>query len=628
MNYESKPTAKGIFEFARRMERQWSNQDKLDKMMIELITLSNRELTLPTWNHQPGGASQARPSGIAYSIWRENAQLLKLDPSFKIPVPEDMDDMREHVDGTVEPLLAAIWKQTTKAEDWWDSCTDDYPAVGRAWAFTSHVPKRWATDEIKRLTRERNEAETEAEVKRLDQELYKLKQGKLPLRTRYVNPRGTWTYFGTENWCPQVVECRTMTVDAARDEYGDDFDGEYGLPSSYSGSAGTDEVKVYHYANWKWCATVLGDGEDTKFAEAPWEHGLGRNPYHLFEADTLPQNDQNLRWAGLLFHAVHDVFLLDQIITDLAWVHHEWTLSPVIVKHDPDAYEMEAKTDGRPPPAEYGPGKQLDIWNTESIERGPVPEIPQQSLYLIQTVQSIIEKTAMVPAAERGEIKAGTSNNAYTSQIMVAQRRSRGVLRGMSRFVEAWAANILRGIYELTKPSGEDDETNEKVSVFDRLHGKKGLISAGAKDVDGYEDAVLAEISQPIEVDEYTRWLVGQLKVDRFGFSPEAVVEEMGYSDPEAVTKRGRRFRMREATFEEDYKAMLALSGQMFAQLSPEQQQESQELFANASPEVQQMVGALSRPAATSSPNGQSAANEMGAHRQQLPQNPIGPVSQ
>jgi hypothetical protein len=613
--WTKKPTPESVAKFAKRMEDQWtSGQSKLDDLMLALILMAGRDLTIPDGKAAKlnTGQAKARQSGIGYVIWRENAQLLKTEIAWTIPVPDDMKDLRDHVDYKLEPLLAGLWHRQTRDEPWWEQLTDDYPALGRAWAFSSHVPKRWAGEEIKAASKEYNEATGEKETSAAKTKLHKLKQGKLPLRTRYADSRSTWSYFDTDVWLPQVVEIKKLTKLAAIDLFGEDK-----IPGEYSSSSDETEIKVAYYANHRWCVPVLMGSEagSAKFAEEPWEHNLGRNPYLLFEADLLPRNDKGWRWAGLLFHAKDNIDLYDQILTDLAYVHHEWTMAPIIQKRDKEELDDDVKVAGAgAPKLTYGPGAQIAIWNTESIERGPVPEIPQQSIFLLLQIKDSIEKMAMVPEAERGELKAGTSNNAYSSQIAVSRRRSKGIMQGMARFAAHWAANQFRGIYELTKGG---DET---VTVM--LVGEKGFLSAGWEDVDGWDEAVVPIVEEFIQVDEYTYWLIGQIKVEAFGYSPEQIMEERGVANPEAVTKRGWMWQMSNATREQDLAAMLALSGQKYAELTSGQQGQMQTLLEGASPQVKAIVAQLAG-GEVPSPNGQSEENLLRAQRQQMPQNPV-----
>ena len=613
--YLDKPTAKHIQTFGKRMEKNGGNQKKLDDAMISLITMSDRPIT--TTRNPDGTASTAtmKQSGFGYGIWRENAQLLKIQLKFKIPVGDDQPHLRDHVDNSLEPFLEARLHQSTKQHDWWSLMTDDFAAIGRAWMWSAYDAGEWAGDEMAAITKQMDETDDADKLTSYRDDLDRLKRKKSPLRDRYVDPRNTHSIFDTKHRLPQVVECKELTKEEYEDEYGD-------APKEYVNP--TDKIKVYHYANHRWCAAVCTTKEGGEFIEEPWEHGLDRNPYICLEADLLPSgNSKGWRWAGLLFHAEDLINQLDQLITDWCKNIHEWTESPVIIKIDKDATDdADIKEGGRPPEVPYGPGQIVRLWNTEDVTRGPIMEVNQQSIFLSGLLREIIAQTAMVPAAERGEIKSGTSNNAYSSQIQAAQRRSQGRLLGIARFAETWAGNVLKSVCAVTE--GYD----EKIAVFNM--GAKKRIELGYKDAEGWDESVTAIVGQPIEIDEYTRWLIGEKKVNTFGFSPEQIVEEMGYANPEAVTKRGYLWKMRNATIDQDIQAMLALSGQQFAQLGASQKSALQEMLMGASPQVQQAVleaaqmqGANS---ANPSPNGQAESNLLRSQVPQAPQNPMTPV--
>lgn len=582
-----------IQRFAKRMKDRWTNQKLLDDAQLALINHTNRNLTAKA----DAPKTDAFQSGIGRQVWMEDSAILSITPFLRVNAPEDDQDERDHAN-MLERWLSGAWRRSQANGEVFLRKAPMMRAIGRAWSAIELVPGMWVTPEMTDLVAKLQETNDDDEIQRYLKELKRWKQSNFPIRWRYVEfPTMCYTTFGGNYPQPQVVE----VVEMSRAQIVEDF-GEDALPGDAE-RGGNSKIDVYRWANYAESATVIASGDDPKMVDH-FVHDMGINPYLLMEETPLLENDKGWRWAGILFNAENLIDKFDQILTDLTNNHHEWTQSPIVIKHDKDRYEESGETSARPPPMPYGPGIQVDIWSTESIDKGPVGEINQQSILLLQEYKQLIQQNMYSPI-QRGEAKAGSSNNLATTLLQVSEREFDPSLNAIRGAAKGAGKRFFRAVIALNAPVKKmAEETGDKdletlgidpVPVYSdiRIPKKGAIVEVTPKDVIGWEELIQARAEKALEMEEVARLRIAKLKVE-LGVSPEQVLEEdVGYEDAPTVLKRGREWALLEALSTQTMQAILALSGQMMASLSSQETLELQENFNSVPPDVQSIMTQL-----------------------------------
>lgn len=590
-----KLTPAQVVKYATRKVEENAGQAKWDQALSAMVMLANQDLTVAPWNDgnvkRDAPPPKVKRSGLANIIAREQSRILHLTPIIKMKVPDGFPKLAEAANTKVEPFANAAFKAVQDGGEVFNRQPADIVVYGGAVDFLSPVPSRWATEEIKAAQQTLDDAEGEEETSEAKDELAKLKM-RIPIRQRYVDPRNCWTDLDTEVLFPQAVEIREMSCDEIEDEFDVRADGCNDKCST--------KHKVYHYANHAWCLSVL-DQKEPKYLKE-YEHYMGCNPYNFEISERPPANDLGIWRYGLLFHAEDLINEVDQILTDLATIHHEWTNSPIIQTQSRDRYIDAPEI---PTPLKYGPNQVVTLWEGESIEKGPVPEIPQQSIFLLQTVIDLVQRTVMLRDNQLGEAKSGTSNNAYSAQIQVAQRQSQPIMEGRGRTVEYTWKRIAQSVIAINY--GLPEDKHDAVYAFGGLGNAAPHVLP--KDVKGWADLGQAKIGQAIEQDEFAKATLASFKNEKLGYSKAAVLEkDMDEENPQFILQEGRDALTRELLQDQKNQAVLALAGIMLATLTPEEQARLDALRQQGgSPGLE---GAL----------GKAAANTMRTGSPQMPQ--------
>jgi hypothetical protein len=621
--YMRDPKPDEISSVWSRMRKRWEggtkSQRNMDAQQLAFILLMN-DLTVADVSNAQAMATAgidgmtavtqeqvvkptAFRSGLGGHVWREDTALISGTPGIRFNYPRNKPDLKNHANRILEPWFQGAMKLSQQAERVWIRQPADLRAVGRAWSHIAAYPRIWAnSQEFKDLVKSLSDvADSEEETKKVRREIVKFKADRFPIRWRWTDPRRTWTYFSGENALPEVISVESVTREEATDHWG-----EKNIPHDLAEKGPGSKVDILHYANHCYDVVSIHSMEDPRIVDH-YEHGLEDNPFTLIEAELLPPNDFNWRWAGQLFFAQDTITMFDQVLSDLAHNHKQWTLAPLIIKVREDAYEESEKVQGRPPPQTLKSGGQYTFWESETVELGPVQEVNQQSMFFLGQLRDLVEQS-MIRPVRRGEVKSGESNNALTTSFQIADKEFDPIIESLEAGYETAARKHGRAVSALNK---EFPDHADGVSVHSHLPGKEGRITMTPKDFRGWENAYQAVLDRAIPQDMNAILLQAEGKV-RLGVAKEQTLEEdLKYGDAARVIERGRGERLDDVLFEQDVQAVLALSGQMFNSLTPEQVKKFTEGLANASPSVQNVVSAMGGSAGQqpNSQNGQANAN-------------------
>ena len=608
MAYNTKVDAEYVRKFADRMKARNSQQDALDKDVLALEQLENR-IAVAT---KPG-SNEVTP--LHMGLWRQlvmrDAAGLTVESFIKFiePDPTSQED-KEH-SALLEAFVNSAVRKSRETPALIELNRRDLVGKGRAWNWTGPVPQIWATEEIEAKTKEYQDEEDLKKKEELAAELASMKRDNWPIVDRYVNPIGTWTYFGGRHWLPEVVECRKLPCDSIQDEY--DID---------CGCAKKDsEHDCYVYANWVCCATVICTG--SKNAQSTlanyYEHHLNKNPYSLAEANV--DESGPVRWRSHLIHARNKMEKLDELLSDISTNTHKAALGHIMQIFKRDEYPEEMIESGRPKVVPLDPGGVTAWWDINDVKQAPVPEITEEVWRLASFLYNDIIRTAMTPV-EQGETKSGDTGVQITTAYQIAQRRFNPYLDAIGAQDEDKALTIMRCPAALNYMY---PDSLDPLTIFDQ-YKNKGAISVTPRDMTGWEQARVARLEPAIPVDRY-RQISNAAGLRDLGFSRQTVYAEAGVEDPETEIRNANRQLMLDAAIQQvGIPAALQLASSKLVEATPEAMQAISQMLPNASPPLQQALGAAGIGNGTTSgqptsPESQSMAN---IRRQNIPQAPQG----
>lgn len=577
MAYDTDASAEYVHKFAKRMESQWAKQSSQDQIFLDLDQRKNR-FTIAVGKDIV--QATALRSGIPGTLVDEDAALITVTPFAHVNPPTDSESDRRHASEVLEPWLQAGLKRSQQGPVW-NRGPRSMRCIGRAWFFVSQDAPTWYdNDEYKNLLEDYEKSGDDKKIK-------DFKRDHWPIRWRYVDARNTWSYFEGRHWLPEVVEIKELT----KLQVGDLYPGK--LPPEYEKSHDSRKIKVIEYANHKVCKTVIcGNKAEDATEVYSWEHGLGMNPYVLMEAELMSENDDGLRWKPAMYHAIDLIETFDQLLSDLRQNHIENTRTPLLQVVDPEFADEDVKVASTPPTETWEPGGTYGVWKGSEPMLAPVPQINQQSIFLIDTVRQAIRENAMRPI-ERGEAKAGQSNNLFVTAVQIAEREFDPSMQAITEAWEQVCKLHFRAVLALNR---QYPDKPDKVAVFGEFKSKDGknkksIVEVGPDDVRGWENAIQAVASRAIPMDRNQQVSVGQglanLRV------PYSIIQEqeLGYENTDSVSRQFRREALVNAAFDQvAIPAVVARATAVIASPSSEQQQQMAQQFPEAPQPMQDVL--------------------------------------
>lgn len=608
--HDRKANAEEILRTGRRLWQQQDAQMKIDDILLKILTLTNKQTVADVSDGKV--KPKAFRTGLPGMIWREDSALVTNTPGVHVNAPVDDRAMRRHAN-QLEAWLQAAMKLSQVGGAVWKHMPAETRAIGRSWSFISAVPTLWSENrEYLRLVKLLNDAATKEDeegFKLIQKDILAFKADEFPIRWRRSDARFTFaTTYSGDVYLPEVIEKRELTRVDYINEYG-----EKKLPKFVSSKDDLVKIELWTHTNHFIQQVVAAQGNDA-FIVHEFEHNLEDSPFINLESELLPPNSLGLRNAGQLFYVQEMVQAFDQILADLVHNHHQWTLAPLLIylARDPGGVDPgEGK--GRPPKIDYGAGQQVRLWaGEEDVKLGPVQEVNPQSLALLGELRELIE-TAMVKPVRRGDAGPSQAESAIRTSFQIADKEFSPFVEAMEETYERAAQLHAKSVFAINRLF-EDSDTKviDKITIHSRMPGRKGVIAVGPRDLRGWLRAFQAIADRAIPQDRGLNTANAKALVE-LGVAKEQVLEEeLGYENSMETIDRGRMERLDDELFGEDLNAIMALSGQVFNQLSPQEVKEFTENFGNASPAVQQILGGIA-PGITneplSSPDGVTQSN-------------------
>src|SRR3990167_4860117 len=175
------------------------------------------------------------------------------------------------------------------------------------------------------------------------------------------------------------------------------------------------------------------------------------NPCILLEANVQPQNDKGVRWKSAIYDYRHMIEAQDQILSDAVQLHKEYTRSPLVFTLNTEARDMDMTTAGKA--AEqvvYEPGKPIFLRQDEKLAKGPLPEMSEVSLRLLDLFNTY-NTTILLNPVTMGRLPAGTSGVGFEAARQTAEQNLDPLAKGVIRAVKHWVKLAFRSVPRLAE---------------------------------------------------------------------------------------------------------------------------------------------------------------------------------
>jgi hypothetical protein len=401
-----------------------------------------------------------------------------------------------HASGTLEPWLnTAIWLGTRGIKVW-DKGVLDLRTIGRFWSKVLPAPQLLAGDELEELVEELNKLiGREASAELIKQQNEKIDEWKLN------NPAIVWRYVGRNTYAVYDDMGRSETVEWRKVERQ--------VVESLMGSVPDDlkgrEIEVIEYANDEFVATILpGEGgripsgkRGVGFLKAPWEHGLGVNPYVLIEGDPVPENDQGWFYRGAAFHMRKMLPAVDEVMSDLRTNFHAETISPPMIESD---IELRVKHGLEEKAIEVNPNETVKLLKGEKAGRFPTAQINPDALRFVAMAQQFANQSGLFRPALTGAMLSGQSAVGLEESRQIATAELKVPHAALEQGFADVGERFFRAVISLAR---DFPDTLSEITVREADEKNQSrAITVNTKDVKPYIHLVRGEIKLAIPTNE------------------------------------------------------------------------------------------------------------------------------
>lgn len=484
MSRRSNPNAKDIQDLALdRRNRVNGQQSKLDEEAVQQY-LQTYSLSLydPQQNKDTRGESDVKGvgTGMVGFLTDQDVSVLHSKP-WDTVLGLGGKTADDHASGKLEPWLnTAIWLGARGIKVW-DKGVLDLRLVGRFWSKVLPAPQLLAGDELQELVEELNKlvdrGASQELIKEQNEKIDEWNLNNPAIVWRYVSPKGTFAVYD-DMGRSETVEWRK--VDRQVIEH---------LLGSVPEDLKTHEIEIIEYGNDKFVATILpGEGgmipigkRRADFLKAPWEHGLGVNPYVLIEGDPMPDNDNGWFYRGAGFHMRKMLPAVDEIMSDLRTNFHTDTISPAVFESDIDArvkHGLEEKE------IEVNPNENLKLLLGEKAYRFPTPEVNPDALRFVGMAQTFANQQGLYRPALTGAMLSGQSAVGLEESRQIATAELKVPHAALEQGFADVGERFFRAVISLAR---DFPDTFSEITVrkADEKNQSKA-ITVGPKDVKAY----------------------------------------------------------------------------------------------------------------------------------------------
>lgn len=578
MNLTEPGNAEEITALWERFKDQRRQQDTHDDLMASYLLMKN-EVDVHKGKSSRGEVKGFR-SGIGGMLVEQDAALLISSPQihFQNPNPEDEKDQK-YIDSVLEPWAKGAWLRSQQSMEVWRFLSRPLIGLSRVWDSILPHPHLWGASAVAEIVERFNSSDDHEEKTKLERKIKMAKTNIWPIRWTIVPTRKTYAdHFDTIYHLPEVIESRMMTPSAIVDRWG-----EKALPRSLKDRKkgfgpfkkdDTSKIPVIVWANHQHTAVVIPDSEDPKLV-APFEHRFGRSPYECAIDKVLLDNDLGIMFPGALFYVSNIIDAYDELLSDYRELHRDHARTERVFSINRDSYDMGQLVDGRPAKIIIEDGMMK--WDDETIELIDLPVIGDEKFLYLGKLEGQIRQ-AQRSGVLSGELKSGTSQNAFTTAYQVAERELEPATKALAFIGTAAVERFFLSVKNLDEP----------VAIFT----EKGLVEIEPDDTE-WIPAIKLLIGKAIPIDLSILTDIAT-RLQALGLSPATWMGALNLENPGQEERMAALAEMRAAIRTEVIIPAVIKRLQQPEPFDPAQVQELEGLLGNASPDLQQFLSSVS----------------------------------
>ena len=573
MNLTEPGNAEEITALWERYKTRYSKQDTHDDLMTSYLLMQNAVDS----DKDPNSKSAVKGfrSGLGGMLVEQDASLLISGPQihFQPPDPEDEDDKKK-IDSVLEPWAKGAWQRSQQSMEVWRFLSRPLIALSRAWDNVLPHPHLWSGTAVSEIVERLKSSKDHKDRTKLERQIKAAKTNIWPIRWTMVPTRKTYTDYRSVYHLPEVIESRMMTAAAIVDLWGEDAlpgplkDRKTGIPGFRKED--TSEIPVIVWANHQHSAVVIPHSEDPKLV-APFEHGFGRSPYECAIDKVLLDNDLGIMFPGALFYVSNIIDAYDELLSDYRELHRDHARTERVVKVGRLTYDASQLKDGRPVKITIEDG--MTLFDDESVDLIPLPVIGEEKYAYLGKLQEQIRE-AQRSGVLRGEIKSGTSQNAFTTAYQVAERELEPATKALAFIGTAAVERFFLSVKKLDEP----------VAIFT----EKGLVEVEADDVE-WVPAIKLLIGRAIPIDLSILADIAT-RLQALGLSPETWMGALNLENVGQELRMSELAQLRAVIFTEIVIPATLQRLQQPDPFTPEQVTEIEGLLGGASPDLSQFL--------------------------------------
>lgn len=491
-------TPREIDELAEHQKRQFSRQRDDDIRDKDIIRQKH------VIDAQKDKKLQVRPVGTGYGklVSAQNRSYLSAAPFIAFTAPRDT------LKAYAEELEAAIQQIWGLSGAWlaWLRSIRDVVDVGRGWLLIHHLPKLWTGPEWE---------QGDSSDREFTDRLTELKLDNFPVVARHVDVRNTWPIFTLKRELDQVVEIRQMTARQLEEAYNSRF----GLEED------TERVRVIVYADHTHMRTVIAKhggmgpfgGVPAQEATAPWEHGMGMNPYVLMEAPPLAENDEGVVWEGSVAALRHLIPEMDGALTDIRHSGRKSARAQRVFELDLESRREQTPKKSNADLIPITPDGDIVLSLGEKVNLLGAAQANPDLAGFLGIARSFTQENAVRASLLGIAENASESGVEFNTKSQIAQNDFGPAIDFLSVAAENVARHFLSSIIAFSETFADIGLTDTIPLSFVDSKGISKKTNLVAKDLKGWDKRLQAKISAQIPINQNQQIMTARLAADPQG---------------------------------------------------------------------------------------------------------------
>ena len=475
--YLPAPTEKGVQEFYRERQTEWSERIREDKDLYALIHRRNAVEVLEEdeeRNIKPIELHTGRAGGII-----EHANGLVMAPPRFSHDPTGLDSDAKELSEQTEVATAKVFQQQLLANDFWPTVGKEVLSYGRTYIKALPLPSVWTaqagypvrgTDEKpeKYLARVRKWKEAEA---------------KFPFIIRQISVFDILPLLDYNDDVVASVEEKPVLAGVLADPDGMNSSVVRGLIDS-NAISWHDKLSVVEYLDTEYVGYYLASttkvvSPQPSIIERPfgefkelrlWKHGLGKCPVTMVTGLKTEARDYCDRFKSFLEDAREDLEIYDFLLSRLATMVGAYYLPSYIYVAD----ESSLMTGGKDrPKLVVKLGGTTGLFTNEQLVELPVPHNLPPADQLLAEVDSLIQRHTLEDV-----LFGRVEGSAPAFQVSLRINVARSKLSPIALHMAAGITNVMDLLYRGVEQLGESVVIDGEELTVPMAKAAKGRVTA------------------------------------------------------------------------------------------------------------------------------------------------------